>query len=148
MALIVHFSLVWFLWYRFGFDVLLLSCLLPLMITCSIGAYLFYIQHNYPGVQMRKRKEWDYLFAALHSSSYLKGGSLLHWITGNIGFHHIHHLNASIPFYRLPEAMKNISSLQKQPDTSLWPSDILCCLKLKLWDPDKRSMVQFPSYGK
>ena len=144
LALVIHFILISSIWWFFGLEVVVLSFILPFFITMSVGAYLFYIQHNYPRVQMRKREDWNYLFAALHSSSFLKGGPILHWFTGNIGYHHIHHLNPLIPFYRLPEAMAAIPALQKKPDTSLSPGDIIRCLKLKLWDPEKKQMVGFP----
>jgi omega-6 fatty acid desaturase (delta-12 desaturase) len=59
----------------------------------------------------------------------------MRWFTGNIGYHHVHHLNPKIPFYRLPEAMVAIKELQSPVMTSLRPYDILACLRLKLWDP-------------
>ena len=68
---------------------------------------------------------------------------VLNWITANIGYHHIHHLNSRIPFYRLPEAMAKIPELQTQKITTLWPSDIIACLKLKVWDPEKNKMVGY-----
>ena len=80
-------------------------------------------------------REWDYIFAALHSSSYIRMSRLMCWFTGNIGYHHVHHLNSKIPFYRLPEAMAAIKELQAPVTTSLRPRDIFACLRLKLWDP-------------
>jgi omega-6 fatty acid desaturase (delta-12 desaturase) len=62
-------------------------------------------------------------------------GRLMRWFTGNIGYHHVHHLNPKIPFYRLPEAMSAIKELQAPVMTSLRPRDIAACLRLKLWDP-------------
>jgi omega-6 fatty acid desaturase (delta-12 desaturase) len=67
----------------------------------------------------------------------------MQWATANIGFHHIHHLNSKIPFYRLPEAMAAIPELQKAKVTSLMPSDIVACLKLKVWDSDQNKMIGF-----
>ena len=143
LAILVHISLLSFLWIVFGPSVTLLCLIVPFIVTTTIGSYLFYVQHNYPGVKMKKREDWSYVFAALQSSSLLAGGPLLHWFTGNIGLHHVHHLNSSIPFYRLPEAMAAIPELQKNPDTSLSPRDIIQCLKLKLWDPEKDELVEF-----
>ena len=63
------------------------------------------------------------------------------WFTGNIGYHHIHHLNARIPFYRLPEVMKKIPELQTPKTTSLNPMEIIRCLRLKVWDVESQRMV-------
>jgi omega-6 fatty acid desaturase (delta-12 desaturase) len=71
-------------------------------------------------------------------------GPVMRWFTGNIGYHHVHHLNSQIPFYRLPETMAAMSELQQPGTTSLKPWDIWQCLTLKLWDPQKRQMVGYP----
>ena len=68
-------------------------------------------------------------------------GPLLRWFTGDIGFHHVHHLNARIPFYRLAEAMKGIEELQSPKTTSLSVVDIWRCFRLKLWDAEENRMV-------
>jgi omega-6 fatty acid desaturase (delta-12 desaturase) len=67
----------------------------------------------------------------------------MRWFTGDIGFHHVHHLNAGIPFYRLEEAMRAIPACQNPVVTTLWPGDILTCLRLKLWDPEAGRMVGY-----
>jgi omega-6 fatty acid desaturase (delta-12 desaturase) len=133
VALVVHGVLVALLW-QMGWDKLLLGLLLPLFIADAAGAYLFYCQHNFPDMKLKERTEWDYLFAALKSSSYMTGSRLTHWFTGNIGYHHVHHLNSRIPFYNLPAAMAAIPELQKPGRTSLRPMDVYRCLRLKLWD--------------
>jgi omega-6 fatty acid desaturase (delta-12 desaturase) len=66
---------------------------------------------------------------------------ILRWVTANIGYHHIHHLNARIPFYRLPEAMASIEELQKAKVTTFKFSDIISCLRLKLWDSEANRMI-------
>lgn len=63
------------------------------------------------------------------------------WVSANIGFHHIHHLNARIPFYRLPEVMKAIPELQAAKTTSLKPKDVIACFKLKVYDFEKQELV-------
>ena len=83
--------------------------------------------------------------AALHSSSFIKMGPIMRWLTGNIGFHHVHHLNARIPFYRLPEAMAALDELQSPGSTSLWPRDVVSCFRLKLWDIKQERFVPFKS---
>jgi hypothetical protein len=107
---------------------------------------LFYAQHNFPGARFPNRAGWDYVAAALDSSSYLRMNPVMHWLTGNIGYHHVHHLNARIPFYRLPEAMAGIEELQSPGTTSLHPCDIYRCLRLKLWDPERERLVSFQEH--
>jgi omega-6 fatty acid desaturase (delta-12 desaturase) len=65
------------------------------------------------------------------------------WFTGNIGYHHIHHLNSRIPFYRLPEVIKALPELQQAKVTTLHPKDIIRCLRLKVWDPQRKQMIGF-----
>ncbi len=147
VSLVLHVALLIGLTAAFGWQVMVLSFLTPLFIACALGGYLFYMQHNFPGVQLKPRQEWTYTFAALSSSSYMVGGPLVRYFTGNIGYHHVHHLNSQIPFYRLPEAMAAVPELQNPMRTSLMPWDIYKCLKLKLWDPDQNEMVGFPRKG-
>jgi len=142
LAIVVHFGLVMGL-AMVAWDVMLLTVLVPLVIASAIGAYLFYAQHNFPGVKFRDRDEWNHVFAALHSSSYIRMNPIMHWFTGNIGYHHVHHLNARIPFYRLPEAMKGIEEMRSPQTTTLSPLGIARCLRLKLWDIERDRLVSF-----
>ena len=122
---------------------LLWTLLLPLMVATALGSYLFYAQHNFPGVHFRDGTSWDYVSAALRASSYIPMNPVLRWFTGNIGYHHVHHLNAHIPFYRLPEAMAQLEELQSPGVASLSPLGVYRCLRLKLWDPEQQRMVNF-----
>jgi omega-6 fatty acid desaturase (delta-12 desaturase) len=122
---------------------LFFAFLLPLFLAYAFGSYLFYAQHNFPAAKLRTGDDWDYVAAALHSSSFMPMNRVLSWFTGNIGYHHVHHLNSKIPFYRLPEAMAAIKGLQTPGKTTLWPRDIICCLRLKLWDPEEDRLVSF-----
>ncbi len=142
VALVLHAGLVTVLALEVP-GVLLFSYVLPLMLAGALAAYLFYAQHNFPSFEMRAAGEWDFAFAGLKSSSYLSLGPVMHWFTGNIGYHHIHHINAHIPFYRLPEAMAAIEELQSPVTTNLFPVEIFRCLRLKLWDPQKNRLVTF-----
>lgn len=123
----------------------LLLILVPFLIASALGAYLFYAQHNFPGVKFKEDIEWSYDHAALESSSYMKMNLFWEFMTANIGYHHIHHINSRIPFYRLPEAMKKIPELQTATITTLNPSDIIACLKLKVWDVERNEMIPLPS---
>jgi omega-6 fatty acid desaturase (delta-12 desaturase) len=144
LALVVNWTLTALLVAKFGFATAAFTYLVPLMVACATGAYLFYAQHNFPDMVLQGRHEWTYTRAALESSSYMPMGPVMQWLTGNIGYHHVHHLNAQIPFYRLPDAMAAIPELQSPGETSLEPSDVWRCLQLKLWDSDQKRMVGYP----
>ena len=124
-------------------DVLVFTYVLPLTLAAAVAAYLFYAQHNFPGVHFRDGNSRDYVSAALRASSYIPMNPVLRWFTGNIGYHHVHHLNAHIPFYRLPEAMAQLEELQSPGVASLSPLGVYRCLRLKLWDPEQQRMVSF-----
>ena len=147
VVLVLHFTIAVFLFIYFGWLMWLLTFFLPFFLSHMLGAYLFYAQHNFPGVVFKNNTEWDYSSSALESSSYMEMNPVWKWVTANIGYHHIHHLNAKIPFYRLPEAMANIPELQKPKVTTLYPSDILACLRLKVWDPEQNKMIGFAEMG-
>lgn len=144
LALVLHVALSVALVVLGGWDVYLFGLLLPLLVAMASGAYLFYAQHNFPDIVIQPRERWDYTRAALESSSYMKTGPIMAWFTGNIGYHHVHHLNPTIPFYRLPEAMAAIPELQDPPTTTLSLRDVVACFRLKLWDPERGRMVGYP----
>ena len=141
IALALHAALAGSVAVFLGWHTLLLALLLPFWIACAIGAYLFYAQHNFPGVTFKGNIEWSYEHAALDSSSYMVLHPFWRWVTANIGYHHIHHINSRIPFYRLPEAMAKIPELQQAKTTTLSPREICRCLRLKLWDPAANRMI-------
>jgi len=141
VVVLLHVGISVFLFVQFGPLTWFLSFFLPFFLSHMLGAYLFYAQHNFPGVVFRNNTEWNYAKAALESSSYMEMNPVMQWVTANIGFHHIHHLNSRIPFYRLPEAMRNIPELQQGKITTFKPSDIIACLKLKVWDPAQNKMI-------
>jgi len=144
LALLLNWSLTAVLIWQFGFTTAFFTFLLPLMVATATGGYLFYAQHNFPDMALQPRQEWTYARAALESSSYMPMGPVMQWLTGNIGFHHVHHLNPQIPFYRLPETMDAMHELKTPGETSLKPWDIWKCLQLKLWDPAQKKMVGYP----
>ena len=132
-AVLIFWFLGWQTWFFFFF--------LPFFISFGLGAYLFYAQHNFPGVSFYESKNWVYEKAALESSSFMVMNPLMAWFTGNIGYHHIHHLNSKIPFYRLPEVMKHFNELQNCKTTSLKFNEVCACLRLKVWDQEKNQMI-------
>jgi len=143
LAVLMHLLAYGALWTLGGWQAAVFGMLLPLSIACAAGGYLFYAQHNFPDVHIADRKSWNYHDAALASSSMFEMPWLMHWFTGNIGYHHIHHLNHRVPFYRLPAAMREIPELQHPGRTSWRPGDVAACFRLKLWDPSKRRMVGY-----
>lgn len=145
-ALLFHFGISFLVYYYFGTSSYLLGVLIPALISSALGSYLFYAQHNYPGAKYKDKENWDYAHSALKSSSFMKLNPLMNWFTANIGYHHIHHINARIPFYNLPKVYKEISEFQKEKDTSLSPSDIYKCLRLKVWDAQHNRMISIKEF--
>jgi omega-6 fatty acid desaturase (delta-12 desaturase) len=141
IALVVHAVIGVLLTVLFGWQALLLTLIIPVFIAGAIGSYLFYAQHNFPSVSFNDAAGWTYDKAALESSSFMKTGPIMGWFSANIGYHHIHHLNARIPFYRLPEVLEKIPELQTPKSTSLNPLEIIRCLRLKVWDVESQQMI-------
>jgi len=141
IALVLHVTVAVLLVVFYGWLTWFLVWFLPFLIAHAIGAYLFYAQHNFPSVKFKGNTEWAYETAALDSSSFMKMNFFMRWSTANIGYHHVHHLNSRIPFYRLPEAMASLPELQTPKITSFKLKDIVACFRLKLWDPEIQKMV-------
>ena len=140
-ALLLHFAVGIAICYFLGWTTFFISWFMPFFLSFAIGSYLFYCQHNFPGAQFSENHDWKYAQAALDSTSFMVMPRAIQWLMGNIGYHHVHHLNSRIPFYRLPEAMKNMPELQKAPNTSWNPVEMLRCFKLKLWDAENGKMI-------
>jgi len=141
VTLVLHASAAVATWYFFGFEVYILAGLVPIFIMSAMGAYLFYCQHNFPGAQFRENHDWTYTNAALSSTSYMVMSPVMHWFTANIGYHHVHHINSRIPFYRLKEAMKSMPELNGVRTTSWYPAEMWRCFKLKVWDEEIGRMI-------
>jgi acyl-lipid omega-6 desaturase (Delta-12 desaturase) len=141
IALIVHITVSVLIFIFLGWQIWFCLFFLPFLIAFGMGAYLFYAQHNFPGVSFAENRDWAYEKAALESSSYMVMNPVMAWLTGNIGYHHIHHLNSKIPFYRLPEVMSHFEELQNCKRTSLKIKEVIACLRLKIWDQDTHRMV-------
>ena len=143
LALLGHIGLIAGLWLVGGFDMAFFVVILPMTIASALGSYLFFAQHSFKRMHIITPEAWTFYRAALESSSYMRLNKIMQWFTGNIGYHHIHHLNLRIPFYRLPEAMAAIPELQTPVTTSLAPRDIIACFRSSLWDQDKHRMVSY-----
>lgn len=128
------------LWALIGWKALLLIELPIRLIACSAGVWLFYVQHNFDGAYWQRHDKWEFFKAGLEGSSFYKLPAILQWFTGNIGFHHIHHLSPKIPNYKLPEAFEENPLFQIKPVT-IWIS--LKSLTYRLWDEKKQKLVGF-----
>jgi acyl-lipid omega-6 desaturase (Delta-12 desaturase) len=111
------------------------------MLAGSIGIWLFYVQHQFEDAYWEDAAGWGYEDAALRGSSYLKLPEVLRFFTGNIGYHHVHHLNARIPNYNLQRAHADNPIFHDVPTLSL--SDGLRAVRLKLWDEDNKRLVTY-----
>ena len=143
LALAGHVALIAVLWIFGGFDTAFFVVLLPMTIASALGSYLFFAQHSFKRMHILTPEAWTYYRAAMESSSYMKLSRVMQWFTGNIGFHHIHHLNVRIPFYRLPEVMDAIPELQSAVTTTLSPRDIRDCFRCSLWDEERQKVVSY-----
>jgi omega-6 fatty acid desaturase (delta-12 desaturase) len=143
LALAGHAALITVLWIFGGFDTAFFVVLLPMTMASALGSYLFFAQHSFKRMHILSEEEWTYYRAAMETSSYMRLNKVMQWFTGNIGFHHIHHLNVRIPFYRLPEVMAEIPELQSPVTTTLSPRDIRDCFRCCLWDEGRQRVVSY-----
>jgi omega-6 fatty acid desaturase (delta-12 desaturase) len=115
---------------------------LPIMLmAASMGVWLFYVQHQFEGVAWARTGSWSHSDAALLGSSHYDLPGLLRWLSGNIGIHHIHHLNSRIPYYRLPRVLRDHPELKTMGRLTLWSS--LKSVQLSLWCEKRKKLVSF-----
>jgi len=128
-------GLCWLIGWR---DFLLIEApLVPL--AGGAGIWLFFVQHQFDDTWWKRSPEWNYVDAALRGSSYLKLPRVLQFFTGNIGLHHVHHLNPKVPNYNLQRAHNETPLFENVPKVSLWAG--LRAVRLKLWDEDAGRLV-------
>ena len=125
----------------FGLKTYLVIQLTMVMVGSSVGVWLFYVQHQFEGVYWQRHGRWNYLEAALQGSSFYKLPRVLQWFSGNIGFHHIHHLSPRIPNYNLERCYKTEPLFQAVPPVALFSS--LKSLTFRLWDEERNRLVGF-----
>jgi omega-6 fatty acid desaturase (delta-12 desaturase) len=124
-----------------GFWPYLVFQLAILTLAGSAGMWLFYVQHQFEGVAWARTGNWSHRDAALLGSSYYDLPGLLRWISGNIGIHHIHHLNSRIPYYRLPRVLRDHPELKMAGRLTLW--DSFKGVRLSLWCEKRKKLVSF-----
>lgn len=114
----------------------------PIMaLSSSAGVWMFYVQHQFEETYWEHAPEWQYVRSAMQGSSYYKLPKILQWFTGNIGFHHIHHLNPRIPNYNLEKCLKENEIFQRANIITLWAS--FKTMSYKLWDEETNKLVGF-----
>lgn len=128
-----------------GWQAVLLVHLPVFLVSGAVGVYLFYIQHQFEDTYWQPKETWDFHRAGSHGSSFLDLPRPLHWLTGNIGFHHIHHLASRIPNYRLQQCFRELPWTQNVTRLNLRQS--LQCFRLKLWDEDRGALVGWEAVG-
>lgn len=128
-----------------GTRTLLTTYLPAYYLSVFAGIWLFFAQHQFEDAYWAEHEEWDYAAAAIRGSSYLKLPRVLQWFTGNIGLHHIHHLNSMIPNYRLQDCMDAMPALARINRLTILES--LGCTRLVLWDEDRRCLIGFAEAG-
>jgi omega-6 fatty acid desaturase (delta-12 desaturase) len=124
-----------------GWQTYLLIQLPVLWFAGGAGIWLFYVQHQFEGGYWALKSEWDPLRAAMEGSSFYKLPVVLRWFSGNIGYHHIHHLRPMIPNYQLKKCYEAVPALQAREPLNIAKS--LSCLRLKMWDVELQKMVSF-----
>lgn len=127
--------------FTIGFKTYLLIQAPVLLLAGSAGIWLFYVQHQYEGVYWERHDNWDFMTAAINGSSFYKLPKLLQWFSGNIGFHHIHHLSSRIPNYNLAKCHYDTPEFQKVQAITLVKS--LKSLKFRLYDEVDQKLVSF-----
>ncbi|MEK4800056.1 MULTISPECIES: fatty acid desaturase [Oceanobacillus] len=136
----IYALLIWLI----GWQALLMVQLPIIFIAGSLGVWLFYVQHQFEDSYFENEEEWDYVKAAVDGSSYYKLPKVLQWLTGNIGFHHVHHLSPRVPNYQLEKAHESTPPLQKATTITLKTS--LQSIRFRLYDQASRTFVSFKEY--
>jgi omega-6 fatty acid desaturase (delta-12 desaturase) len=131
--------------FEIGLKPFLMVQLPVMLLTSSAGVWLFYIQHNFDPTYWERHTNWEFFFAGMEGSSYYKLPKVLQWFSGNIGFHHIHHLSPKIPNYKLEECHNENPEFQIEPLTL---RGSLNSLYFRLWDEKEKMLVGWSALKK
>jgi len=124
-----------------GWRAYLLIQLPVIWMAGAVGIWLFYVQHQFAGVYWARRRDWNPLSAAMEGSSFYNLPAVLRWFSGNIGYHHVHHLNPRIPNYRLKPCYDAVPALQARSHLTIRQS--LSAIRLKVWDEERQKLIGF-----
>jgi len=141
---IIIVALIAILCWAIGWQSFLLVHGTIFLIAGSVGIWLFYVQHTFEDSYFEEDKDWEYVKAAVEGSSFYKLPKILQFLTGNIGFHHVHHLSPRVPNYKLEEAHNNTLPLKNVPTITLATS--LRSLRFRLWDEKSNNFVSFKEF--
>lgn len=133
----IYALLIW----AIGWEAFLIVQVPILFASGVFGIWLFYVQHQFEDTYFENEKDWDYVKAAVDGSSYYKLPKILQWITGNIGFHHVHHLSPRVPNYLLEKAHESTPPLQKATTITLASS--LKAIRFRLYDEKNKAFLSF-----
>lgn len=137
-AILIALSLMLY----FGGVMPILLIFLPsTLLAATAGVWLFYVQHQFENTHWDQEPDWQVHEAALHGSSHYVLPPVLQWLSANIGIHHVHHLYSRIPFYRLPEVLRDHADLATSNRMTIRES--LSTVRLHLWDEDTRRLLSF-----
>ena len=127
-----------------GIMPLLLIYLPTSIVGATVGVWLFYVQHQFEDTHWARDEDWQLHDAALAGSSHYALPQPLRWLSGNIGIHHVHHLYSRIPFYRLPEVLRDHPVLAEAQRMTIWQS--VTSARLHLWDEDSKRLISFREF--
>ncbi len=130
-------GLIWMM----GLELFLLVHLPITLVAATLGVWFFYVQHQFEHTHWSSGQDWSFHTAALHGSSHYDLPLILRWFSANVGVHHVHHLAGRIPFYRLPEVLRQVPVLASMSRVTLGES--FRTVRLVLWDEQKRRLVSF-----
>ena len=129
----------------FGLHAFLIIFTPTILVATALGAWFTYVQHQFANIVFVKAPDWRIYNAAFNASSYYPMPGILEWMTGNVSAHHVHHLCSRIPFYRLPQVLKDYPELKEY--NCLTIRDSLKTIRLNIWDEDKNKLVSFRESG-
>ncbi len=134
-------AMVLTLGFTFGWLPYLYITLGVMTVASTLGVWLFYVQHQFEDTYWESGDNWDYFKAAVYGSSFYKLPKVFQWFSGNIGFHHIHHLSSKIPNYNLERCHDSHSMFSEVQPLTLWKS--FKCVNFRLWDQDTMKLITF-----
>lgn len=134
---VIYALLIW----AIGWQAFLIIQVPILFVSGSLGIWLFYVQHQFEDSYFENEDEWDYVKAAVDGSSYYKLPKVMQWLTGSIGFHHVHHLSPRVPNYNLEKAHESTPPLQQA--TTITFASSLKSIRFRLYDENNKTFVTF-----
>lgn len=144
---VIHILLLIALACTLGYKFLLFIILPSWWVAAGSGIFLFYVQHTFENAYFVRKAKWNYYEAALSGSSFFDLPIILRWFSGNIGYHHLHHLSPKIPFYKLPKCHNSFSTYFKETVRRVSLKDIKSTLKLRLFDEKKQQLICFKTFS-